>query len=79
MDGELAAVLGLNVDLVRQVLGRRTYTKWQEWEAEVFGTVVVERAVRVPAVRQPVNPEAAAVLHRVEAALTGSNDDPDDR
>jgi hypothetical protein len=75
MDEELARLLGLNVELVRRVLGRRSHSTEQEWVAEVFGTVVVERAVRRPVSRQAQDPADAAVLRRVEAALTGSGDD----
>ncbi len=77
LDEELASLLGLNVELVRRVLGRQSYSRPEEQLAEVFGTMIVERAVREPASRQSEeDPEAAAVLKRVEAALTRSGDGP---
>jgi len=80
MHDELAELLDLNVELVRQVLGRTAYSDQEEQVAEVFGTLVVEQAVRaVVPVRQPPDPEIAAVLDRVQTALTGSDNAPDDR
>jgi hypothetical protein len=74
---ELAGLLGLDVELVRRVLARTNYTTEQEQEAEVFGTLVLERAVHaVPASPPLADPDALAVLDRVQAALTGSSDDP---
>jgi hypothetical protein len=74
---ELAGLLGLDAAMVRRVLGRTNYEDQEEQRAEVFGTVVLERAVRaVPAAPPPTDPEVAEVLRRVQAALTGS-EDPD--
>jgi hypothetical protein len=80
MHDELAKLLGLDVELIRHVLGRTTYSDTEEQEAEVFGTFVLEQAVRavIPA-PQPADPEVAAVLHRVQTALTGSDSAPDER
>jgi hypothetical protein len=74
MPDELADVLGLKVHLVHRMLGRTTYTREEEQEAEVFGTLVVQQAVRaaVPA-RPPADPAVAAALDRVQAALTGTD------
>jgi hypothetical protein len=75
MPEELAGLLGLDVALVRHVLGRTSYSTEEEQEAEVFGTVLLEQAVRAAApARHPASPEDAEVLHRVQAALTGLND-----
>jgi hypothetical protein len=69
MYGELAGLLGLNVDLVRRVLGRTSYTTTEEQEAEVFGRLIVERAGgdSHPASR-PATAEAA-IVGRLESAL----------
>lgn len=78
MHHELSKLLGLDVDLIRHVLGRTTYSDTEEQEAEVFGTFVLEQAIRaVVPVPQPADPVVAAVLHRVETALTGSDIAPD--
>lgn len=72
-----ARLLGLDVRLVRRVLARTTYTDEQERLAEVFGTLVAQRAVRpvVPA-QPPVDPEVAELLARMQAALGGSGASP---
>jgi hypothetical protein len=44
LHGELARLLGLDLKLVRQVLGRRSHTTAEEQEAEVFGRIMVGRA-----------------------------------
>lgn len=79
LDGdELAGLLGLDVQLVRQVLGRNAYSMQEEREAEVFGTFVLERAVHAPPPAQPpVRPEDAAVLERVRSALGSPAGSPD--
>jgi hypothetical protein len=70
MHEELAGLLGLNVALVRTVLGRTRYSSQEEQEAEVFSTVLLERAVRaVSPGRQPADPQDVAVLDRVRSAL----------
>lgn len=66
---ELARLLGLDVALVRQVVGRQSYSTADEQEAEVFGRLVVERAGgdARPAPR-PATAEAA-IVGRLESAL----------
>jgi hypothetical protein len=79
LDGdELAGLLDLDVQLIRQVLGRATYSRQEEREAEVFGTFVLERAVHAPPPARPsARPEDAAVLERVRSALGSPADIPD--
>jgi hypothetical protein len=78
MHDELAGVLGLKPALVQRMLARKSYSTPEEQEAEVFGTLVVQQAVHaVVRARQPADPAAAAVLDRVQAALTGSAEPPD--
>ena len=75
---DFAAALGFETRLVQRMLGRRSYSKPQEQEAEVLGTLVVQQAVHAVApARQPADPADAAVLDRVEAALRGSPEPPD--
>jgi hypothetical protein len=76
----LAKLLGLDVRLVQGVLGRTVYTDDEECLAEVFGTFVASRAVR-PAVpiQHPADPEAAEILKRMQAALTGFGGAPPER
>jgi hypothetical protein len=76
LDDEFARLLGLDVELVRRVLSRTRYSTEEEQEAEVFATLVLERAARDPPPR-PADPEVAAVLDRVQAALEGSHRDAD--
>jgi hypothetical protein len=67
----LAWLTGLDVRLVQRVWARGpTYTTEEERTAEVFGTLVAQRAVRpvVPA-QHPADPEVAEVLARLRAAL----------
>lgn len=73
--GDLAGVLLPDLDpaLVRAVLGRTSYTSEQEWEAEYFATLVLERyrpARRdaTPAQADPAQAESvlAQVLGRIE-------------
>jgi hypothetical protein len=74
---ELAGLLGLDVTVIRRMLGRTSYTTEEEQEAEVFGTLLLERAVHATrAAPPPMDPDAAAVIGRVQAALTGSTDPP---
>jgi hypothetical protein len=74
----LAGLLGLDVRLVKRVWARGpTYTRKQERDAEVFGTLIVQRAVR-PTVtpQQAVDPNIAEVLARMQAALGASSEAP---
>jgi hypothetical protein len=74
-EDELAGLVGLNPVTVQRVLGRTSYDTPRERRAEMFGTVVNELAIRAGPVAPPTAPsEAAAVLSRVHAALTGSPD-----
>jgi hypothetical protein len=80
LDGELAGVLGLDPELVGRVLGRMTYSSEEEQEAEMIASLVLVRTVRDPLPsRRPPDPDMAAKLARVQAALTGSNLDADAR
>jgi hypothetical protein len=74
LDEELAGVLGLDVQLIRQVLARTTYSTAEEQEAEVFATLVLERAVRDPLPSgRPADPEIAKVVDRLQATLGGAH------
>jgi hypothetical protein len=78
-ENELAELVGLSPVTVQRVRGRTRYDKPRERRAEVFGTVINELAIRAGPVAPPTaDAEAAAVLSRVQAALTGSPD-PDVR
>jgi hypothetical protein len=79
-EDELAGLVGLSPVTVQRVRGRTSYDKPRERRAEVFGTVVNELAIRAGPIAPPTAPhsEAAAVLSRLQAALTGSRD-PDVR
>jgi hypothetical protein len=79
-EDELAGLIGLNPVTVERVLGRNgSYDKPRERRAEMFGTVVNDLAIRAGPVAPPAAPsEAAEVLSRLYAALTGSPD-PDVR
>jgi hypothetical protein len=80
LDGEMAGVLGLDPELVSRVLGRMAYSSDEEQEAEVLASLVLVRAVRDPLPsRRPADPEVAAELDRVQAALEGSHDEADVR
>jgi hypothetical protein len=80
LDGELAGILGLDPELVSRVLGRTTYSSGEEQEAEVLASLLLVQAVRhPPPSRRPADPEVAAELDRVQAALRGSHNDPDAR
>jgi hypothetical protein len=69
MRDELARLLGLNVELVRQVVGRQSYSTADEQEAEVFGRLIVERAGgEAPQPPRPATVEAA-IVGRLESAL----------
>ena len=60
---------GLNVELVRQVVGRQSYSTADEQEAEVFGRLIVERAGgEAPQPPRPATVEAA-IVGRLESAL----------
>jgi len=74
LDGEMAGVLGFDPELVTRVLGRMSYSSQEEQEAEVLASLVLMRAVRDPLPSRPADPELAAKLDRVQAALRGSND-----
>lgn len=71
MHDELAGLLGLNVELVRHVLGRQSYSQPEEEEAEVFGTLVVERVARdaPPAPRPRPRTHAAWIVGQLESVL----------
>jgi hypothetical protein len=71
-EDELAGLLGLNPVTVQRVLGRTSYDKPREQRAEMFGTVVNALAIRAGPVAPTADSEAAAVLSRLQAALTGS-------
>ncbi len=74
LDEELAGVLGLDVELIRRMLARTTYSTDEEQEAEVFATLVLERAVRDPLPsRRPPDPEIAEVVDRLQATLEGAH------
>ncbi len=74
LDEELAGVLGLDVELIRRMLARTTYSTDEEQEAEVFATLVLERAVRDPLPSQrPADPEIAGVVDRLQATLEGAH------
>ena len=69
MHDELARLLGLNVELVRHVVGRQSYSTADEQEAEVFGRLIVERAGGdARPVPRPATAEAA-IVGRLESAL----------
>jgi hypothetical protein len=76
---ELAGLLGLDPVMVRRVLGRTSYDDEVEQRAEVFGTMIVEQAVHAPAAPPSTDAAAVEVLHRVQAALTGSDAPPHGR
>jgi len=74
LDEELAGMLGLDVELIRRMLARTTYSTDEELEAEVFATLVLERAVRDPIPsRRPADPEVAEVVDRLQATLEGAH------
>jgi hypothetical protein len=78
-EDELAALMRLSPVTVERMLGRMSYDEPRERRAEMFGTVVNELAIRAgPMAPSPAPSEAAAVLSRIYAALTGSPD-PDAR
>jgi hypothetical protein len=80
LDGEMAGILGLDAGMVSRVLGRTTYSSGEEQEAEVLASLLLTRAVRdPPPSRRPADPEVAAELDRVQAALKGSHNDRDAR
>lgn len=69
MHDELARLLGLNVELVRHVIGRQSYVTAEEQEAEVFGRLIVERAAGdARPVPRPATTESA-IVGRLESAL----------
>ncbi len=73
LDEELAGVLGLDVELIRRMLARTTYSTDEEQEAEVFATLVLERTVRDPLPSRPPDPEIAEVVDRLQSTLECSH------
>jgi hypothetical protein len=60
----------LDLTMVRRVLGRTTYSSVEEQEAEMFATLVLERARQAPPPGPIVQPEAL-VLDRLSDLLGG--------
>ena len=65
----------LDAEMVRRVLGRASYSADEEREAELLASLILERVARqaLPQVR-PADPEVAALLDRLEAALERPRD-----
>jgi hypothetical protein len=72
LDEEYSLLLlpDLDVEMVRRVLRRRSYSGDQEQEAELLASLILKPAGRavLPVVRQ-AGSEAAALLERLEAVL----------
>jgi hypothetical protein len=60
----------LNVDVVRRVMGRTSYTAVEEQEAEMIASLVLDRVMVRAAPRDVVSDsEVAAVIGRLESTL----------
>lgn len=79
VDIALAGMLlpSLDPGMVARVLGRAAYTDTEEREAELFASLILERADRASAVGAvappPLDPDTAAVLGRVESVFAASS------
>lgn len=74
LDGDLTRQLAphLHPQLVQHVLGRAAYSAREEQEAEIFASLICERAHRpTPPAGPQVPPDGGATLHRVERTFGG--------
>jgi hypothetical protein len=59
----------LDPEMVRRVLGRTGYSAWQEREAELLASMIVQRAERNRRRSSLADPAVAAKLERLEAGI----------
>jgi hypothetical protein len=66
----------LDAEMVRRVLGRADYSADEEQEAELLASLILKRAGRdKPPQARTADPEVAALLDRLEAALERPSED----